>query len=82
MLVASVNVGMPREVEWDGRKVLTGIFKGPVAAKVPVRRRNIDGDGRADLAVHGGPGKAGGPVNGTWFGPMTDTDHPTRFDKT
>jgi MOSC domain-containing protein YiiM len=58
MRVASVNVGMPREVEWDGRKVLTGIFKSPVAATLSVRRLNLDGDGQADLAVHGGPDKA------------------------
>ena len=58
MRVASVNVGMPREVEWDGRTVVTGIFKSPVAAKLSVRRLNLDGDGQADLAVHGGPDKA------------------------
>jgi MOSC domain-containing protein YiiM len=58
MRVASVNVGMPREVEWDGRTVVTGIFKSPVATKRPVRRLSIDGDGQADLAVHGGPDKA------------------------
>jgi MOSC domain-containing protein YiiM len=58
MRVVSVNVGMPREVEWHGRKVLTAIFKSPVAAKLPVRRLNIDGDGQADLTVHGGPDKA------------------------
>jgi MOSC domain len=58
MHVVSVNVGLPREVEWKGRKVLTGIFKSPVHARVPVRRLNIDGDGQADLTVHGGPDKA------------------------
>ena len=58
MRVESVNVGMPREVEWKGRKVQTGIFKSPVAAKLAVRRLNIDGDGQADLTVHGGPDKA------------------------
>ena len=58
MRVVSVNVGMPREVEWDGRTVVTGIFKSPVATKRPVRRLSIDGDGQADLAVHGGPDKA------------------------
>jgi MOSC domain-containing protein YiiM len=58
MQVTSVNIGMPREVEWGGRKVLTGIFKSPVAAKLPVRRLNIDGDKQADLTVHGGPDKA------------------------
>src|SRR5581483_5319510 len=56
--VASLNVGMPRQVEWDGRTILTGIFKNPVATKRPVRRLNIDGDEQADLSVHGGPDKA------------------------
>jgi MOSC domain-containing protein YiiM len=58
MRVVSVNVGMPRQVEWYGRTVLTGIFKSPVAAKLTVRCRSIDGDGKADLAVHGGVEKA------------------------
>jgi MOSC domain-containing protein YiiM len=49
---------MPREVEWNGKTVLTGIFKRPVATKLPVRRLNIDGDRQADLTVHGGPDKA------------------------
>ncbi len=38
--------------------VLTGIFKDPVASKVPLRRLNLDGDAQADLTVHGGPDKA------------------------
>jgi MOSC domain-containing protein YiiM len=58
MRVVSVNVGIPREVPWRGQTVLTGIFKGPVAAPVPLRRLNLDGDAQADLSVHGGPDKA------------------------
>jgi MOSC domain-containing protein YiiM len=42
----------------EGRDVTTGIFKEPVAGRVPVRRINLDGDRQADLSVHGGPGKA------------------------
>lgn len=56
--VESVNVGRPREVLWKGRKVLTGIFKEPVAGRVAVRRLNLEGDQQADLKVHGGPQKA------------------------
>ena len=55
MRVCSVNVGEPREVMWNGRKVLTGIFKEPVEGQVTVRRLNLEGDGQADLTVHGGP---------------------------
>ena len=58
MRVISVNVGQPREVEWKGRRVLTGIFKEPVAGPVALRALNLDGDRQADLTVHGGPDKA------------------------
>lgn len=37
---------------------MTGIFKEPVAGRVRVRRLNLEGDGQADLSVHGGPDKA------------------------
>ena len=58
MRVLSVNVGLPREVPWRGRAVLTAIFKEPVAGRVPLRRLNLDGDRQADLSVHGGAAKA------------------------
>jgi MOSC domain-containing protein YiiM len=54
----SVNVGKPRTVEHQGRRITTGIFKTPVSGPVPVRRLNLDGDGQADLRVHGGEDKA------------------------
>jgi MOSC domain-containing protein YiiM len=72
MLVVSVNVGMPREVEWNRKKVLTGIFKSPVAAKLTVRRLNIDGDGQADLTVHGGPDKAVYAYPNEHYGPWSE----------
>lgn len=58
MRVISVNVGLPREIVWKGRKVVTGIFKEAVAGRVIVRRLNLDGDRQADLTVHGGLNKA------------------------
>ncbi len=58
MKVLSVNVGHPREVTWKGRVVTTGIFKEPVEGRVTMRTLNLDGDGQADLSVHGGPSKA------------------------
>jgi len=58
MRVVSVQVGVPREIEWQGDVVTTAIFKEPVAGKVAVRRLNLDGDAQADLTVHGGPDKA------------------------
>lgn len=53
--VQSANVGLPREVLWKGRQVVTGIFKEPVAGHVAVRKLNLEGDQQADLKVHGGP---------------------------
>lgn len=58
MKVLSVNVGLPREVTWRGKSIVTGIYKEPVAGRVPLSRLNLDGDRQADLRVHGGPEKA------------------------
>ena len=58
MRVLPVNVGMPREVIWNGTPVLTGIFKVPVPGPVRVDPMNLAGDKQADLTVHGGVGKA------------------------
>ncbi|MGI8786729.1 MAG: MOSC domain-containing protein [Pyrinomonadaceae bacterium] len=58
MKVLSVNVGLPRLVEYRGEPVATGIFKEPVAGKVKVGELNLEGDRQADLRVHGGYYKA------------------------
>jgi MOSC domain-containing protein YiiM/ferredoxin-NADP reductase len=54
----SVNVGLPRDIVWQGRTVHTAIWKAPVAGARRVRRLNIDGDGQGDLAGHGGEHRA------------------------
>jgi ferredoxin-NADP reductase/MOSC domain-containing protein YiiM/ferredoxin len=56
--LVSVNVGMPRNVTWQGKTVFTGIFKDPVTGARRVGRLNIDGDGQGDLAGHGGEQRA------------------------
>jgi MOSC domain-containing protein YiiM len=58
MKILSVNVGLPKEVSWQGKLVTTGIFKEPVNAPVMLRTLNLDGDQQADLTVHGGVSKA------------------------
>jgi MOSC domain-containing protein YiiM len=58
MQLISINVGLPRQVAWKGRAASTGIFKEPVSERVMVRSLNLDGDGQADLTVHGGLDKA------------------------
>ena len=56
--LVSVNVGMPKQVAWQGKTVFTGVFKDPVAGPRRVRRLNVDGDGQGDLAGHGGEHRA------------------------
>ncbi len=58
MKLFSVNVGLPREIQWRGKIATTGIFKEPVAGRVKVHRLNLEGDRQADLSVHGGLNKA------------------------
>jgi MOSC domain-containing protein YiiM len=58
MEVLSINVGLPRRIEWHGRSVETSIFKTPVSGRVHVDRLNVEGDRQSDLTVHGGVDKA------------------------
>ncbi len=56
--IVSVNVGQPRDVQWNGRTVRTAIFKSPVEGRVWAGRLNLAGDGQADLKGHGGEQRA------------------------
>ncbi|MEU6342549.1 MOSC and FAD-binding oxidoreductase domain-containing protein [Streptomyces sp. NPDC046977] len=56
--LVSVNVGLPKDVEWRGRITRTGVWKRPVTGPLTVRRLNVDGDGQGDLAGHGGEQRA------------------------
>lgn len=56
--LVSVNVGLPKDVAWQGRTVYTGAWKDPVTGSRMVRRLNIDGDGQGDLGGHGGENRA------------------------
>ena len=56
--LVSVNVGLPKNVAWNGRTVYTGVWKQPVTGPRMVRRLNVDGDGQGDLAGHGGENRA------------------------
>jgi ferredoxin-NADP reductase/MOSC domain-containing protein YiiM/ferredoxin len=54
----SVNVGLPKDVSWQGKIVHTGVFKQAVPDRRRVGRLNIEGDGQGDLAGHGGEQRA------------------------
>ena len=54
----SVNVGLPRNVTWNGKTVRTSVWKSSVTGRRMVRKLDIDGDAQADLAGHGGEQRA------------------------
>lgn len=56
--IVSVNVGLPRDVAWQGRTVRTAVWKTPVTGRIFARRLNLDGDGQGDLRGHGGEQRA------------------------
>jgi MOSC domain-containing protein YiiM len=58
MNLFSINVGLPREIEWKGKIVRTSIFKSPVSGRIRVAQLNLEGDQQSDLSVHGGVDKA------------------------
>jgi ferredoxin-NADP reductase/MOSC domain-containing protein YiiM len=54
----SVNVGLPRDVTWNGKIVRTSVWKTPITGRRLVRKLNVDGDAQGDLAGHGGEQRA------------------------
>jgi MOSC domain-containing protein YiiM len=54
----SVNVGLPRDIEWKGKTVRTAVWKDAVRGRRQVGKLNIDGDGQGDLQGHGGEHRA------------------------
>jgi MOSC domain-containing protein YiiM len=57
-MLVSIQVGIPRMVQLDGKEVTTAIFKTPVNKRIPLHWMNLEGDQQADLSVHGGQNKA------------------------
>ncbi|WP_248928233.1 MOSC domain-containing protein [Paenibacillus hamazuiensis] len=58
MKLVSLQVGKPGEHLFNGRPVMTGIYKEAVLHPVYLGAEQLDGDGQADLVNHGGPDKA------------------------
>lgn len=58
MHICSLNVGLPQTIMVQGKELITGIFKTPVSSSLFVSRVQMEGDGQADLTVHGGVDKA------------------------
>src|ERR1700755_673690 len=54
----SINVGLPKDIAWQGKTVHTGVWKTQVQGSRTVRHLNLDGDGQGDLHGHGGEQRA------------------------
>jgi hypothetical protein len=56
----SVNVGLPRDIEWKGKSVYTAVWKNAVHGRRKIGRLNIDGDGQGGFAGSWGraPGRS------------------------
>src|SRR5574341_1043920 len=78
MKLISLNVSLPRTVQWQGKTITTGIFKSAVTGPRMLHRLNLEGDAQADLSVHGGTHKAvyGYPAEhyAYWRQQLPDTD--------
>ena len=58
MKILSINTSEPQKVIFNGKELITSIYKKPVSKKVQVTPQGIEGDRQADLSVHGGFDKA------------------------
>jgi MOSC domain-containing protein YiiM len=80
MKLISVNVGMPREIDVNGKTVRTSIWKSPVQGRVHVSTLNLHGDQQSDLTVHGGVDKAvyvyPSEHYAYWHGELADAELP------
>ncbi len=54
----SVNVGMPVDMQYQGKMMESGIIKTSTYEPVYVSTVQVEGDGQADRVHHGGPEKA------------------------
>ena len=54
MKVVSVNIGERKMVSWNGRSILTGIYKFPVSGSVYLDREEVRNDAIVDRKHHGG----------------------------
>lgn len=58
MKVVSTNIGEKQELEWNGKPVITGIFKYPTENGIFLEREDVRSDAVIDRKYHGGVDKA------------------------
>ena len=58
MKVLSINISEPKKITFNGKELITSIYKMPINKEFEVGQLGIEGDRQADLQVHGGYDKA------------------------
>ena len=58
MKILSINVSEPKKITFNGKELITSIYKIPTNKAVNVTELGLEGDRQADLQVHGGYDKA------------------------
>ncbi len=58
MKIISLNIGIPKKVQWRHKTITTGIFKKPVSTSIHLGLEDVDGDHVIDRKYHGGVNKA------------------------
>lgn len=58
MRIISTNIGGSREIDWNGKKITTGMYKEPVSEPLFLGMNGVHNDHVSDLKHHGGSDKA------------------------
>ncbi|OUX18245.1 MAG: hypothetical protein CBE17_02485 [Gammaproteobacteria bacterium TMED257] len=58
MQILSINVSEPKKIMFNGKELITSIYKKPIEGSVEVGEIGLKGDRQADMKVHGGYDKA------------------------
>ncbi|MBP1149625.1 MOSC domain-containing protein [Methylocaldum sp. RMAD-M] len=58
MELLAISLAEPKQVEHDGRRIFTGIYKEPTKGPVKAGAFGLEGDAQVDLKNHGGKDKA------------------------
>jgi MOSC domain-containing protein YiiM len=66
-VIVSVNVSLPRTIQYFQHTVTTGIYKSPVTGPVAVRDLGLEGDGEADTRVFDGQQVHGGKLKALYL---------------
>ena len=58
MKILSINISEPKKVMFNGKELITSIYKKPIEGSIEVTDVGLIGDRQADMKVHGGYDKA------------------------